>query len=76
MYQLQVEVWTRGLEAVAGGAADAALYEGEDAAAADVAGGLGLAVAGARLPPIDLFKGQVCVDVQSCKVSLYTHILP
>ncbi|KAL0870825.1 hypothetical protein ABMA27_004672 [Loxostege sticticalis] len=56
---LTVEVWTRGLEAVAGGgAADAALYEGEDAAAADAAGGLGLAVAGARLPPIDLFKGQ------------------
>lgn len=55
-----MEVWTRGLEALAGGAepADPRLYEGEQEQVA-AAGGLGLAVAGVHLPPVELFNSQV-----------------
>ncbi|KAG6451154.1 hypothetical protein O3G_MSEX006967, partial [Manduca sexta] len=48
---LSVEVWTRGLEAIAGGGDN-------DAEPEDTAGGLALAVAGTRMRDISLFNGQ------------------
>ncbi|XP_068618000.1 microsomal triacylglycerol transfer protein [Battus philenor] len=56
---LAVELWTRGLEALAGG--DEAAADGDDDAddeATDMSGGLALTVGGARLPAITLFSGQ------------------
>lgn len=57
---LAVELWTRGLHALAPGAEpDPALYEADAEADAEVAGGLGFSVAGVAMPPVDLFTGQV-----------------
>ncbi|CAH2079165.1 unnamed protein product, partial [Iphiclides podalirius] len=54
---LALELWTRGLEALAG-EGEAAEGEGEGAAE-EASGGLELAVGGARLPGLTLFAGQV-----------------
>uniref|UniRef100_A0A2H1V2V3 SFRICE_030091 n=1 Tax=Spodoptera frugiperda TaxID=7108 RepID=A0A2H1V2V3_SPOFR len=48
----QVEVWTRGLEAFGGGA------DADAGAAEEPAAGLALSVGGARLPDVQLFRGQ------------------
>lgn len=49
---LSVEVWTRGLEAFGGGA------DADAGAAEEPAAGLALSVGGARLPDVQLFRGQ------------------
>ncbi|KAM3959626.1 uncharacterized protein ACR2FA_006277 [Aphomia sociella] len=58
--ELAVEVWTRGLEAVAGVSEAAArdLDEGADGAADAPSAGIELVVGGARLPGLRLFDGQ------------------
>ncbi|CAK1586575.1 unnamed protein product [Parnassius mnemosyne] len=59
---LAIELWTKGLESLAGG--EATVDEGEEgdeeegSEAEDMAAGLALTVAGARLPAITLFNGQ------------------
>lgn len=56
---LTVRVFTRGLEAFAGGDAETST-EGEDAPPAEgAAGGLALSVGGARMRDVTLFNGQV-----------------
>lgn len=50
--ELEVEVWSRGLQALAGAGDEAGDGEG-------AGGGLAITVAGARLPDVTLFDGQV-----------------